>query len=176
MVIEPKVWIGCLASYNAGRLIGEWFKLSDFDSEEEFAEAVQERVLSKTGGEEFHVCDYEEFEPFSIDRYQSLSEIWKKARLLLDSDDVDMVRAGIECYGESYVLAEDDPEGWLRERFAGRYEREGDYAWEFTESTVDIPESLSHYIDWARMERDWVTAGDILCVEYGGERFFFRND
>lgn len=104
-----------------------------------------------------------------------LGLLWAKAQLLLNANDVNVVRAGLECFGEEYVLEQDDPEEWLRERYAGEHKDEGDYAREVTEETGEIPEHLEFYVDWVKMERDWITSGDVSCVEIEGARYYFHN-
>ncbi len=34
------IWVGCLASYNAGNLIGKWFRLDDYADEDDFMAGI----------------------------------------------------------------------------------------------------------------------------------------
>ena len=40
-----RIYVACLASYNAGRLHGEWFDLEDYSDADELQEAIAEKVL-----------------------------------------------------------------------------------------------------------------------------------
>lgn len=40
-----RIYVACLASYNAGRLHGEWFDLEDYNDADELQEAIAEKVL-----------------------------------------------------------------------------------------------------------------------------------
>lgn len=68
----PQVWIGCLASYNAGRLIGEWVEATDVDEMNEAqtrvaatavaaAKEAHEYPLYFGDPEEFFIADYDNF-------------------------------------------------------------------------------------------------------------------
>jgi len=48
---EPRAWFGCLASYNGGRLIGEWFDLEGADADD--IRAMIASVVTEPGGEWF---------------------------------------------------------------------------------------------------------------------------
>lgn len=68
----PQVWLGCLASYNAGRLIGEWVDAIDADEIREAQDRVAAEAVkaAKAAGdypvyfgdpEEFFIADYDGF-------------------------------------------------------------------------------------------------------------------
>lgn len=40
-----RIYVACLAAYNAGKLHGEWFDLEDYNDADELQEAIAERVL-----------------------------------------------------------------------------------------------------------------------------------
>ena len=39
--MDAQVWLGCLASYNEGNLIGKWVSLNSFDSKGDFHEFIK---------------------------------------------------------------------------------------------------------------------------------------
>src|SRR3954463_11580572 len=68
----PRVWIACLASYNAGRLVGEWVDATDIDYFNEAVERIKvaavkaaradgESALYFPVPEEFAIHDYNNF-------------------------------------------------------------------------------------------------------------------
>lgn len=95
-----RVWVGCLACYNAGRLIGEWF---DADScpqdEDEFNDAIPGHVgMAARDGyphEELWVMDHEnspvdgEYSPMAAAEYAE----WLDG---LEDDQVDAFRAWLK--------------------------------------------------------------------------------
>jgi hypothetical protein len=64
----PRVWIGCLASYNAGRLIGEWCEATDVDVMNDTWEDVKvQAVRAARAAGEYPVYFGEPEEPFLAD-------------------------------------------------------------------------------------------------------------
>lgn len=68
----PRVWIACLASYNAGRLIGEWVDATDADAMREATERIKVAAIAAAteageypvyfgDPEEFAIHDYDGF-------------------------------------------------------------------------------------------------------------------
>lgn len=51
------------------------------------------------------------------------------------------------------------------ENYYGCYDSLADYAEELTTGTSEVPEHLSHYIEYDRMGRDMKMIGDICTVE-----------
>src|SRR3954470_9756615 len=96
----PRVWIGCLASYNAGRLIGECVDAVDIDEMNECRDRVAAQAVeaAKAAGEypvyfgepeEFFLADNEGF-GFSVGEYVSWPALAQ-------------VGALIEQHGEDFV-------------------------------------------------------------------------
>ena len=65
--MDPKVWIGCLACYGGGDLVGEWFDAADCPTAmPEFDERVKKvgDYHAGEGHEELWVMDFEDFGGF----------------------------------------------------------------------------------------------------------------
>ena len=58
------------------------------------------------------------------------------------------------------------------ENYCGYYKSLADFAEELTEETTQIPENLSYYIDYERMERDMELSGDVFTIETGYEEVY----
>lgn len=132
----PQVWIGCLASYNAGRLIGEWVDATDADEigEAEKRVAITAVAAAKEAGEypvyfgdpeEFFIADYDGFPQAAVSMLGEYA----------DYATVAAVAVGIEAHGEPFakwlgsIDSLDEP-ATLVERFTESYRGE----WESEEA------------------------------------------
>lgn len=165
-----KVWVGCLASYNAGNLHGEWFELDDFSDCDEWSEKIQ--AMLKAGpapdAEEWHICDHEGFHGVEVARYESLETVFGWHELFEEHEHVPAAVV-------AHLIGEDRVEH-IEDIYRGTYEDAGDYAAEMSEGMGDVPQYLENYIDWEKMERDMELGGDISILETGyKERHILDN-
>jgi len=125
----PAAWIGCLACYNAGRLVGEWHKRAD--ALEEFTPPDD---CAAVGHEEFWVMEHENMgsilECSPLEAYQiarALEELYKTA------DDVG-VPHGIAA---QYVTDSNAPrDAWPSIENVVTFESFEDYAAEMLEASL----------------------------------------
>ena len=152
--LRPRIWVGSLADYNAGRLHGDWLDAAVPD--DELYESVQ-RILDSSrepGAEEYGIFDYDEFGAFRIGEYEQLDVVARIAR-------------GIAEHGPAFAayaeLHDGDPDmlSSFEDSYIGEYESAAIWAHgvlEDMESTVhqSIPEDLRGYvsIDYASFARD----------------------
>lgn len=148
---ECRVWIGCLASYNAGTLYGEWFDIPD--DPEELAEGI-ERMLSASpapGAEEWEVMD--------VDGPACLSGSTG------DIDRLCAIASAIDEHGEAFVAyAENmglgDIDDDIRDhenRYRGEWDSEEAFAEDYIEqigSLDSMPADLRWYFDMEGYARD----------------------
>lgn len=170
---NPRIYVACLASYNAGKLFGEWFEPADFDDAEAMQEAIKAMLAgsSEPGAEEWAIHDHEGFAGIEIAEYEGLERVVTLAKRLSESDaDQGVLVAAIQAFGDEWERA-------LDEGYRGSYENEGDYAEEFATDTHREEELGPYraYIDWARMERDMELGGDITVVVVNGTRHIFTD-
>ena len=158
-----KLWIGCLSSYNAGNVYGQWFHLEDYSDVEE----LQDAVTSMIKGEEWHICDYEGFHGLTVGRYESLDTVFSWHEMFEENEHVPDVVI-------SHLIQENRTAN-IGDIYHGTYSRRGDYAAEMHEGIGDIPEHLQAYIDWEAMERNLEMGGDISVLEDGCERHILCN-
>lgn len=97
----PRVWIGCLASYNAGRLIGEWVDATDTDVMNEAQKRVAAQAVKAAKEakeypvyfgepEEFFIADYDNFPSAVVSHlgeYPSYDTVAKIATLIEDKGE-----------------------------------------------------------------------------------------
>lgn len=96
----PRVWIGCLASYNSGRLYGEWVEIPQ--DAEELREEIQ-RVLKKSPepfAEEFAFMDYE-YVPSCFGENPDLEKLCEYASLYNQHGEA--VEAFVSLNGADYL-------------------------------------------------------------------------
>lgn len=158
----PRIYVACLASYNAGILHGRWIDVTDPD-EIRAGVAAMLAASPEPFSEEWAIHDYEGFEGAEISEYAGFDHVCELADFIEERGKLGAKL--IEHFGgrldEARAAFED---------YAGEYKNLEDFACEFTEQTgVKIPESLANYIDYAAMGRDLEYGGDVFTVETGFE-------
>lgn len=156
---DPSVWIGCLACYNAGELVGEWYHI-------EYADRVTPEDVHNDGGtidcdcddveyhDEMWVFDSEvvplsERDPMSAARIwrESLDEAYRDGQLYLFLDWL---------HHNGYSLENGSYERF-RNNYQGSYDSLEDYAREIIEEQGILdsaPEELARYFDYKAYARD----------------------
>ena len=159
---RPRIYVACLASYNAGILHGRWIDVTDPDE-------IRERVAAmlsespEPDAEEWAIHDYEGFEGAEISEYAGFDQVCDLAAFIVEHGELAGKLVAHFCgdLNEARAAMED---------YAGEYKSLEDFAYEFTEQTgVKIPDSLANYIDYAAMGRDIELNGDVFTVETGFE-------
>lgn len=185
-----RAWIGCLASYNAGRLIGEWFDVST-DADENAATIA--RILKASpepDAEEYYVADYDDA-PSALTRllgeYPSAEGLALAAAFLesaegLDIDADTLVSVYIDTASPQRVADLDGVclSDWSCDHYAGAGDTLTDWCAGYLEETgtLDaIPEALRNYFDTESYARDMRLGGDVFTVENpaGGVLVFWNH-
>ena len=158
----PRIYVACLASYNAGILHGRWIDVTDPDE-------IRERVAAMLAAspeplaEEWAIHDYEGFKGAEISEYAGFESVCDLAAFIEEHGELAGKLVAHFCgdLNEARAAMED---------YAGEYKSLEDFAYGFTDQTgVKIPESLEHYIDYEAMGRDIELNGDVFTVETGFE-------
>lgn len=155
---EPamKIWVGCLACYNDGRLVGEWFDAVD-GGEVTLADVHGGTDQVRQGCEEIWVFDHEHV-PVSGEMSPHEAAEWGRALFEVP----DHQRAALCAWVESgdYVAegTGDLPSiSDFEERFVGEWESFRDYAEDLADEIGllrDVPEEIARYFDWEAWTRD----------------------
>lgn len=154
---EYKVWVGCLACYNNGDLVGDWFDAGDSpQNEEEFNEAVPAHVKLQAADvnphEELWVFDHEnspvegEYSPWSAKQYAE----WM-------GDIHESEAAAFSAYVKHVGTFDEDSAEAFRDSYQGDYSSNEDFAQELADSLGLLNKEASwpnSYIDWERAARD----------------------
>jgi antirestriction protein len=144
---SPRIYVACLASYNAGKLHGAWIDATQ-DPEEIHAEIRAMLAESpEPGAEEWEIHDTDEFEKIEIEK-ASIEKISEIAQALEEHGDPFVAyvnNVGLEHASEANFMA----------TFRGTYESAAVYAEETLEDQLSsLPDTLRRYFDFAAYAED----------------------
>ena len=139
----PRAWVGCLACYNNGRLVGDWFDAATADEVTTYD--VHGRASSH---DEMWVMDHENI-PVRGEMDPLTAAAW--GRCLAEVDD--SLRPALCAWVESgdYIAEGTVDEVTLadfEERYCGEWESFEDYARELADDIgllADVPEEIARY-------------------------------
>lgn len=157
---EPRIYVACLASYNAGRLFGSWLPVP------EDAAALESEIHSllkkspSPGAEEWAIHDYEGFGELSVGEYTSSAELIELARfvrthgrlgtaLVRRLGSLDEARARLE---HDYCGAFASLEAWAEMHL------------EETGLMARVPETLRPYLNLTRYARGLEAGGALMTL------------
>ncbi|MGO2658622.1 antirestriction protein ArdA [Mycetocola reblochoni] len=149
---KPRVWIGCLACYNEGRLVGDWHDASDAD------EVTTADVHSRASSHEELWCF--DIENIPVRREMSPHEAAEWGRVFDEVDEHQREALYAWVASGDYVAegTGDLPStSDFQERYCGHWEGFDDYARELADDIGllhDVPEEIATYFDWDSWIRD----------------------
>ncbi len=148
----PKIYVACLASYNAGVLYGEWFDV-DIDADD-LAEQITVMLAdsSSPGAEEYAIHDHDGFCGVEIGEYSSLAEVCQAAELIEKHGAI--FGAACSAFGSVNEAIN------AMERYCGAYDSAADYAEGYAEDCGDlanVPNQIRYAINWSHY-------ADNLCL------------
>lgn len=183
--MQMQAWIGNLAAYNNGQLIGEWCTISD-DADDNAA-----HIARICGDVEHYVGDFDSFPRAlcaKIGEYVGAADLAACVTLMRavrdatpDAVDVDdMLDCYLDAYGYGKSLSDlaDDAEEWISDHFAGTYDTLTHFAESFMEDTGGLegmPEHLRNYFDFEAYGRDMELGGDVNTSRVSGGLLVFWN-
>lgn len=155
---RPRIYVACLAAYNAGCLHGRWIGATTPDE-------IRARVRAMLAdspepmADEWGIHGYEGFEGASLSEWASFETVCELADFIEEhgrlgaklhrhfGDDLKQARAAFDDY-------------------AGEYRSLADFAEEITRETgTAIPDALQYYIDWQALGRDMELNGEVFAIE-----------
>lgn len=154
-----RIYVACLAAYNNGILHGSWIDATE--SPDAMMDAIQKMLGCSPipNAEEWAIHDYEGFCGIALSEYEGIEQVHELAQFAEEHGEL-----GAEVltyYGNDLEEATEA----LTERYQGEYGSLADFAEEFTADTMEVPEALAFYIDYAAMGRDMELNGDIFTIE-----------
>lgn len=171
--ITPRIYVACLAAYNAGKLHGKWMPCDDVEILQDSITAMLE-ASPEPGAEEWAIHDYEGFGSASLSEYQSLDTVTAMAEFIQEQGP--LASELMAHFGGDLVEARQA----MEDQYAGCYASLEDFAASLTEETgglEQVPEHIRGYIDYAAMARDMELGGDIFTLEpeYGQLQVFWSR-
>ena len=151
----PRAWIGCLACYNEGRLVGDWFDAATAD-EVTLADVHGAHSRADLHGE-LWVFDHEnipvrgELDPLAAAEWGRVytevgPEHWPALCAWVESGDY-----VAEGTGDLPSVSD------FEERYAGSWDSFREYAEQLADDIgllSDVPEDIARYFDWRAWSRD----------------------
>ena len=154
--IRPRIYVACLASYNAGRLYGKWI---DADQDADAIQAEVNAMLAASPdpyAEEWAIHDSDGLG--RIGEWESFERIAAIGQSVAEAgDDAPALLAWLD-YDSS-----NDPEEFA-DCYQGEWDRLADFAYDYYQGdTVTGP--LSAYIDWHAVGRDLELSGEVWTAD-----------
>ena len=170
-----RIWVGCLACYNAGELIGEWIDVAETAEDELTPEFIHGR---DTSHEELWVTDFEGFEDL-IDGEGSVSLFYSAAELFREAEESYVGVPALVAWLKFEGLNWDDHRAVIedfKERYVGEYDSgadcaEGELAEIYADVIEALPESLRYRIDWDGVWTDMRASGEY----FEADGYYFRS-
>ena len=164
----PRIYVACLASYNAGILHGEWIDATDAD---DIREAIQEMLKHSPspGAEEYAIHDYEGFGGIRLSEFEDIERIAELGAMIDEHGGAFAAYAG--HVGVDYANEES-----FQDAFCGEWESEQAYGENLFDELYasDIPDHIAPYIDYDSFTRD-LFINDYFSVESGSGVYVFHN-
>jgi antirestriction protein len=158
-MLEPKIYVACLAAYNSGYLHGEWIDANqDIDSLLEEIKGILEKSPIQNA-EEWAIHDYENFGSVQINEYAGLENVSQIAKFIGEHGEL-----GAEVISHAGDI--EKAQNLLDECYQGEFDSEEDFAYHWIHEVDgrEIPEYLQYYIDYMAMARDWFI-NDFFSIE-----------
>ena len=151
----PRVWIGCLACYNEGRLVGDWFDAATADEVTTYD--VHGAHSRSDSHDELWVMDHENI-PVRGEMDPSEAAEWGRVYTEVGPEHWPALCAWVEsgdyvAEGTGELPSISD----FEERYCGAWENLREYAEQLADDIgllADVPEEIARYFDWQAWSRD----------------------
>lgn len=167
---SPRAWVGCLACYNDGRLVGSWL---DADGLED--DATLDAICSRFGHDELWCFDVDGLIGGEMSPAEAAIQARALEDLALQADDVYLPLAVAREYIEGLNIA--DPSAWpnIEDAFNCAADSETDFVAEYFENVsglYELPYWL--HIDYAGSFKDLTM--DMTVIRHMGTLYVFHNN
>ena len=169
-----RIWVGCLACYNAGRLVGRWVDVNETAEDEVTPELIHGRA---TTHERLWVMDHEGFEGL-VDGEGNVSTLYRAAAFLDEAEasyvDLRALTTWLKFEGLDWSVRgviEDFDERYVGEYDSGADCAEGELAEIYADVLEQLPATLRYRIDWDGAWTDMRASGEY----FGVDGYYFRS-
>lgn len=171
--MKIRIYVACLASYNAGTLFGKWIDAAQ--TADEIREEISEMLKNspESGAEEWAVHDFEGFGSISLGEWPDLQRVSKIASLLEEYGDA--FSLWYQHQDGSYVEL-DEMEERFNEQCHGAHDSKeafADYLLESTGEIMSVPEWARRYFDYHTYARDLELEGSYSFVSANGQVYVY---
>ena len=170
----PRAWIGCLACYNAGRLVGDWVDAATAD---EVTTYDVHGALSRADSHDELWCFDHENLPVRGELDPLAAADWGRVYTEVGPEHWPALCAWVESGDYVAEGTGDLPSiSDFEERYQGHWESFEDYARELADDIgllADVPEGIARYFDWRSWTRDLAMDYSVYDDPEGGV-FVFR--
>lgn len=167
------LWIGCTECRNGGKLVGDWFDLSEVanvttDTLHKYAELN----IASGEHEELDVFDFDNLpEVFNEITINEALELWQVLEDVLESDrEAFIAYSSDQWYEKIQHWSYTD----FLDAYVGEYEDMRDYTYTLMDDLMpsDAPELLQRYFDYAAFERDLLVDHAFIDLPNGNVAVF----
>ena len=188
---EIRIYVACLAAYNAGRLHGRWIDVTQGEDSirEEIAAMLRQSPCPNVrvdclacdgagcdqcgdsgkvpSAEEWAIHDYEGFHGLKLSESEDISTVAELAELLEEHGEA--YAAYVDTVGEHYATPED-----FQERYRGEWESAEAFADQLIDDGIlgEVSDAVRPYIDVEKFAHDLDIGGDYNFVERGHNRVY----
>ena len=163
-----RIYVACLASYNAGTLYGEWIDVVDVDI---IREGIQEMLDSSPslGAEEWAIHGYEGFGFIGISEDEDLDRVAAWGALIAEHG------LAYAAYA-SHVGAVHADEAGFENAYCGEWDSEQAYGENLFDECYasEVPNHVRNYIDYEAFARD-LFMGDYFSIDHDSGVYVFNN-
>jgi antirestriction protein len=175
ITVTPRIYVACLAAYNAGKLHGQWIGADQGVSDIHAAIVAILKESPERGAEEWAVHDFEGFGGIDLGEWPNMERVSALARLIQD-------------HGDAFSLWYANQDGQhidaneLDEKFLEQWQGAHDSEVAFADSLLEDTGQLSRLPDWARSyfdyqayARDLQLSGDYSFIRHHGQIYVYCN-
>lgn len=171
--MEAKIYVACLASYNAGTLFGKWIEANQ--TAEEIQEEIAEMLKNspEIGAEEWAVHDFDGFGSINLGEYPNLERVSKIAALLEEYGDAFSLWY---CHQDGSYVEIEEMEERFNEQCHGAHDSKeafADYLLDSTGGLDSVPEWVRNYFDYQAYARDLEFDGSYSFVSANGQVYVY---
>lgn len=152
---EALIYVGTYRKYNEGSIFGAWLKLSDYSDTDEFYKACRE-LHKDEDDPEFMFQDWEYIPESLIGESWLSGKFFELRDAMEDLDDTEQEAFDVWLGCSSHNLERTDADRLVvnfRDDYQGAYDSEDDFAGEYADETMEIPEHIAPYFDYQAFAR-----------------------
>lgn len=175
IIVQPRIYVACLASYNNGTLHGRWI---DANQDAEGIHAEIQTILKASPepfAEEWAVHDYEGFGGIELSEWPSIERVSALAQFIEDHGDA--FTLWYESQDGQHFETDNLEEKFL-EQWQGAHDSESAFADHLLDQTGQLrefPEWAQSYFDFEAYARDLRIGGDYSFLRHQGQVYVFSN-